>query len=336
MIAAIGPDQAWAYYLGLGMVATVNPCGFAMLPAYLSYFLGLEESDAEVPRASVAQAVRVACAVAAGFLAVFAVAGSAVKLTSLPVYETVPWISIVIGVALLALGLAMLFGFELNVRLPKLDRGGRERTVGSMFVFGMSYAIASIGCTLGMFLGAVAGTMTDDSIVDGALVFAVYALGMTLVLLALTVSMALARTSIVRLLRRVQPYIGRVAGGLVALAGAYVAYYGWLEVRLGRSGVVPDSDVTDVVTGWSTDVRQWIESVGPVRIGVAVAVILAGIVVAVRYGRTRDDASDGSAPPGPGSAPTAPTAGTAGTAGRRPPIRAVGGIRPSARRITDS
>lgn len=336
MIAAIGPDQAWAYYLGLGMVATVNPCGFAMLPAYLSYFLGLEESDAEVPRASVAQAVRVACAVAAGFLAVFAVAGSAVKLTSLPVYETVPWISIVIGVALLALGLAMLFGFELNVRLPKLDRGGRERTVGSMFVFGMSYAIASIGCTLGMFLGAVAGTMTDDSIVDGVLVFAVYALGMTLVLLALTVSMALARTSIVRLLRRVQPYIGRVAGGLVALAGAYVAYYGWLEVRLGRSGVVPDSDVTDVVTGWSTDVRQWIESVGPVRIGVAVAVILAGIVVAVRYGRTRDDASDGSAPPGPGSAPTAPTAGTAGTAGRRPPIRAVGGIRPSARRITDS
>lgn len=336
MIAAIGPDQAWAYYLGLGMVATVNPCGFAMLPAYLSYFLGLEESDAEVPRASVAQAVRVACAVAAGFLAVFAVAGSAVKLTSLPVYETVPWISIVIGVALLALGLAMLFGFELNVRLPKLDRGGRERTVGSMFVFGMSYAIASIGCTLGMFLGAVAGTMTDDSIVDGVLVFAVYALGMTLVLLALTVSMALARTSIVRLLRRVQPYIGRVAGGLVALAGAYVAYYGWLEVRLGRSGVVPDSDVTDVVTGWSTDVRQWIESVGPVRIGVAVAVILAGIVVAVRYGRTRDDASDGSAPPGPGSAPTAPTAGTAGTAGRRPPIRAVGGIHPSARRITDS
>ena len=25
-----------------GMIATVNPCGFAMLPAYLSYFLGLE------------------------------------------------------------------------------------------------------------------------------------------------------------------------------------------------------------------------------------------------------------------------------------------------------
>ncbi len=287
MIAAIGPDKAWAYYLTLGMVATVNPCGFAMLPAYLSYFLGLEDGQAEVPRASIAQAVRVACAVAAGFLAVFALAGAAVELTSLPVYENVPWISIVIGLGLLALGLAMLFGFELNARLPRLDRGGRERTVRSMFVFGVSYAIASIGCTLPLFLGAVAGTVTSDSVVEGVMVFAVYGLGMTLVLLALTVGMALARTSIVRFLRRVQPYVGRVAGGLVALAGAYVAYYGWLEVRLGRTGQVPDSNITDVVSGWSSDVTRWIDDVGSVRIGVVVAVLLAGITVAVRHGRTR-------------------------------------------------
>jgi cytochrome c biogenesis protein CcdA len=299
VIAAIGPDKAWAYYLTLGMVATVNPCGFAMLPAYLSYFLGLDDSEAAVPRASVAQAVRVACAVAAGFLAVFALAGAVVELTSLPVYENVPWISIVIGIALLALGLAMLSGFVPDVRLPRLDRGGRERTVGSMFVFGVSYAIASIGCTLPLFLGAVAGTITNDSVVGGLMVFAVYALGMTLVLLALTVGIALARTSIVHLLRRAQPYIGRVAGGLVALAGAYVAYYGWLEVQLGRTGDVPSSSITDVVAGWSSDVTQWIDDVGSVRIGVVVAILLAGTVVAVRHGRTRR-----SAPPSPPTTPT--------------------------------
>jgi cytochrome c biogenesis protein CcdA len=289
VFAAIGPDQAWAYYLTLGMVATVNPCGFAMLPAYLSYFLGLEDREAGLPQTSVAQAVRVACAVAAGFLAVFALAGTVVELTSLPVYENVPWISIVIGLGLLGLGVAMLWGFEPNVRLPRLDRGGRERTVGSMFLFGVSYAIASIGCTLPLFLGAVAGTMTNDSVVEGVLVFAVYGLGMTLVLLALTVGIALARTSIVRFLRRVQPYVGRVAGGLVALAGAYVAYYGWLELRLGRAGQVPDSNVTDVVSGWSADLTQWIDGVGSVRIGVAVAILLAGTVAGVRAGRARRD-----------------------------------------------
>ena len=158
MIAGIGPEGPFAYYLALGMVATVNPCGFAMLPAYLAYFLGVDGHaspspgptgvGAASPQASFGTALRVAGAVSAGFLAVFALAGLAVELTSLPVYENVPWISIVIGAGLFVLGVAMLGGFEPNVRLPRLEQGGRKRTVGSMFLFGVSYAIASIGCTL--------------------------------------------------------------------------------------------------------------------------------------------------------------------------------------------
>jgi cytochrome c-type biogenesis protein len=289
---AIGPEGPLALYLTLGMVATVNPCGFAMLPAYLGYFLGIDDREPGMPGvAGVATALRVALGVSAGFLAVFALAGLAVELTSLPVYENVPWISIVIGLALFALGLAMLGGFQLNVRLPHLDRGGRERTVGSMFVFGVSYAIASIGCTLPLFLSAVAGTINRESVADGLVVFGIYALGMTLVLLGVTVAMALARTSIVRFLRRTQPYIGRVAGGLVALAGAYVAYYGWLELRVARAsgGTIPSSGITDVVTGWSYDVSDWVERTGSVRIAVGLGAALLAVVIAV-YGTRRQGA----------------------------------------------
>ena len=335
VVAGIGPERAWAYYLTLGMVATVNPCGFAMLPAYLSYFLGLEDRDAAEPRAGVGQAIQVACAVAAGFLAVFALAGAVVELTSLPVYENVPWISIVIGVALFGLGVAMLFGFEPSFRLPRLDRGGRERTVGSMFVFGVSYAVASIGCTLPLFLGAVAGTMTDDSVVGGLLVFGVYALGMTLVLLTLTVAIALARTSIVRFLRRAQPYVGRVSGGLVALAGAYVAYYGWLEVRLGRTGAATGSNVTETVYGWSSDVTSWIDRTGSVRIGIVVTILLVGTVLAVRATRGRSerpgDDHDGVGPggPGPSGARLRPRAGVRPNA--EPRVRPGAGVDASVR-----
>jgi cytochrome c-type biogenesis protein len=290
-LGRVGPEGPLALYLTLGMVATVNPCGFAMLPAYLAYFLGIDDSEAGVPRASVATALRVALAVSAGFMAVFALAGLVVELTSLPVYENVPWISIVIGLALFGLGLAMLGGLQVNVSLPRLDRGGRERTVGSMFVFGVSYAIASIGCTLPLFLGAVSGTINRESVADGLMVFGIYALGMTLVLVGLTVAIALARTSIVRFVRRVQPYVGRVAGGLVALAGAYVAYYGWLELRVARAtgGTVPSSGITDVVTGWSYDVSDWIERTGSVRIAVAVGAALGAVALAV-YGTRRQGA----------------------------------------------
>ena len=38
-------DARLALAFSAGMVATVNPCGFALLPAYLSYFLGLEEAE---------------------------------------------------------------------------------------------------------------------------------------------------------------------------------------------------------------------------------------------------------------------------------------------------
>jgi cytochrome c-type biogenesis protein len=287
VIAALGPDGHWALYLTLGMVATVNPCGFAMLPAYLSFFLGLEGSEAAVPRASVAQAIRVACAVAAGFMVVFAVAGTIVDLTSLPVYENVPWVSIVIGLALVGVGVAMLCGFEWSVALPRLDRGGRERTIRSMFLFGVSYAIASIGCTLPLFLGNVAGTIRRESFIDGLAVFLLYGLGMTLVLTALTVAIALARTSLVRFLRRAQPYVPRVAGALVTLAGAYVAWYGVLELRTNRAGPgsVPASGITDRVAAWSSSITEWVDDVGSVRIAIVVVAALAVVLLAVRLAR---------------------------------------------------
>ena len=39
-------DAPLALAFAAGLVATVNPCGFAMLPAYLSYFMGRGSSKA--------------------------------------------------------------------------------------------------------------------------------------------------------------------------------------------------------------------------------------------------------------------------------------------------
>jgi cytochrome c-type biogenesis protein len=302
---AFGPQGSWAVYLTAGMVATVNPCGFAMLPAYLSYFLGLDGRAESSAQAGVAEALRVAGAVSAGFLAVFAVAAAVVEAVGASfVYDHAPWLSIVIGLALLALGVAMLCGVEVVTRLPKLDRGGRTRTIGSMFAFGVSYAVASIGCTLPLFLISVTGTIKRESVADGLVVFGLYALGMTIVLASLTVAIALARTGLVHLLRRSQQYVGRVAGGLVALTGAYVAYYGWLELRVyGGGGRVPESAVTDRVTDWSFDASGWVADVGAVRLAVVLAVALAAVVGALAVARRSSGGPEGSDPSQPGQGP---------------------------------
>jgi len=272
-------DAPLALAFASGMVATVNPCGFAMLPAYLGYFLGLEGQDKDV-QASVSRSLAVGLSVSAGFLVVFGLAGLAIYHLQASVYEWVPWATIVIGIGLAVLGFAMVRGFEPVVSLPKMQRGGRTTGGGSMFVFGISYAVASISCALPLFTGAVVGTFRRGNLASSAAVFVAYALGMTLVLLVLTVSLGMARQGLVRRLRQALPYINRVSGVIIVIAGLYLAHYGWYErrVRAGKGG--GGSSAVDTVTGWSADISRWVDEVGSVRLGLLLALELAAVLTA--------------------------------------------------------
>ena len=143
-------DGLFAYAFTTGMLATVNPCGFAMLPAYLSYFLGIDSTRvvAASPAARVGRAIAVSLAVSIGFMTVFTIIGAIVRAGGDVLIDWAKYITIPIGLALAALGVAMLLGYHLPFTTPRLDKGGRDRTLPSMYVFGISYAIASIGCTL--------------------------------------------------------------------------------------------------------------------------------------------------------------------------------------------
>ena len=58
-----------------GLVASINPCGFVLLPTYLMYFLGVSAANGEMQKAPISKALLVGATVSAGFLAVFFVAG---------------------------------------------------------------------------------------------------------------------------------------------------------------------------------------------------------------------------------------------------------------------
>ena len=271
-------DAPLALAFGAGMVATVNPCGFAMLPAYLGFFLGAE-SGARDTRVTVQRSVAVGLAVSLGFLVVFSAVGLAIYHLSASVDRYTPWATIVIGGGLFVLGLAMLRGYEPILALPKFQRGGKDRTGSSMFLFGVSYAVASISCALPLFTSAVAGTFRRANLVSSLAVFLAYSLGMTLVLLALTVSLGMARQGLLRWLRKALPYIARASGLLLVLAGAYLVHYGWYERQV-RSGDLSGSGVVDRVTGWSNDIAGWVSSIGATRLGLLLALGLLAVLTA--------------------------------------------------------
>jgi cytochrome c biogenesis protein CcdA len=271
-----------------GMLATVNPCGFAMLPAYLGYFLGVEAGDRDV-RASVSRSLGVGLSVSAGFLLVFSVVGLATYHLSASVDRWTPAATIVIGVVLAVLGVAMLRGFEPVVNLPRLNRGGRTRDGRSMFVFGVSYAIASISCAFPLFTGTVVGAFRREDALTSVVVFVAYSIGMTLVLLSLTVSLGMARQGLVRRLRGALPFVSRASGLLLVVAGAYLAHYGWYERRVRAGDVGDGSPIVDRVTDWSASISSWVVDVGPKTLGLLLALVLAIVLTATFGLRTRGD-----------------------------------------------
>jgi cytochrome c-type biogenesis protein len=276
-----------------GMVATVNPCGFVLLPTYLMYFLGLEASRAsprasessgrdDTERATARRALLVGAAVTGGFMAVFVVVAAVTTWFTSWLVANAKYVTGIAGLVFVVLGVAMLFGFKPSFAAPGLSSvGRRERTVRSMFVYGVVYAVVSLSCTLVLFVPLL---FDGDGFAAGVVNGAAFALGMGLLVTALTVSLAVANQAMLRVLRSAMQHVHLLAAAFVLLSGVYLLYYFWVVDVNEDSG-----PLTDAVERFQVRITTSLNDNWRV-----VAVVLAVIVVAaIAYvGLRRRSASD--------------------------------------------
>ncbi|MGN9809803.1 cytochrome c biogenesis CcdA family protein [Micromonospora sp. BQ11] len=282
-------DAPYGLALGAGLLAAVNPCGFALLPAYLSMLvLGDDPADRRGPLAPVGRALALTGAMTLGFVGVFGAFGLLAGPAADAVARRLPWLSVAIGVALVVAGGWLLAGRQLPTFTPRLATGPEvRRRFGSMVLFGAAYAVASLGCTIGPFLAVVVAGFRAGSPVAGMGLFVTYAIGMGLVVGAAALAVALARESLVRRTRRAAPLLGRIAGALLVLTGGYVAWYGWYEIRLFGGGSAEDR-VIDAAAGVQRELAGWLDGLGPwwvAAVAAALLAVAAGVTV-VRHRRT--------------------------------------------------
>jgi cytochrome c biogenesis protein CcdA len=248
-------DAPLALAFAAGLVATINPCGFAMLPAYLSYFVGTGNED-QSRTETLQRALYVGGIVSLGFLTVFGTTGVLIAAGTAgfrsAITSGIPYVALVVGLAIAGLGVAMLRGFELTVRLPTANTTGRGRGAGSVFTFGVSYALASLSCTLPVFLSVVALQVQRTDFVSGVATFLVYGLGMSMLLLGVTIAIGLGQHSLVGWLRRSARYINRIAGGVLVAAGTYIVWF-WGTNILSGAAALNDSGPFRFIEG----VSQW-------------------------------------------------------------------------------
>lgn len=266
--------------LGAGLLAAVNPCGFALLPAYLGVLVASDRGGGAL--AAVGRALRLTAAMTAGFVVVFLVFGVIIVPAAASVQQYLPWVTLTLGLLVAAAGVWLLTGRALPA--PRWRPRG-ARVTGSllgMAGFGASYALASVTCTIAPFLAVVASSLRSGSTAEGLALFGTYALGMGLVVGVVAVAAALANASVVRGLRRVGRWVPTLAGVLLTVSGLYVAYYGWWELRV-LGGAAADDPIIDAAQRLRSYAVDAITSLGAWWL----AFVLLGLVTLALITRVR-------------------------------------------------
>src|SRR6059058_4152914 len=229
-----------------GGLAVVNPCGFPLLPAFLSFYLGADER--ELPRAPtrILQGLLVGALVSIGFLGLFALASLPVSFGVALVARAIPWAGLATGGLLALAGLVALSGRRIALPLHLHIPVKRERRLVAMLLFGVGYGAASLGCTLPLFLTLI----------------------------------AVAREGVARAVRPILPYMSRIAGLLLVIAGAYLIYY-WARLRFGNTATVADDPIVSVAIRFSGHIRTFADGRGSTLVAAAGAVVLIALLTAL-------------------------------------------------------
>jgi hypothetical protein len=151
-----------------------------------------------------------------------------------------------------------------------------------MFAFGVVYAIASIGCTIGLLTTAILGSFSRHGFVSGVLSVVLYGVGMGLLVTALTTTLAFAKGALVRGGRSVMKWIDRVSSVLVLLTGVYLSWYWYVAITKSDE----PGPFVDTVTRWQTAVAERITEVGSLALLAIFVLVIVAAVVVVRRTRT--------------------------------------------------
>lgn len=228
----LGSALPLGFAFAAGTVSAFNPCGFPLLPTYLGLFLAEGSGSNAAPVRRLGRSLAVGGTVTGGFVLLFTAAGLIFVLGTRALVGWLPWLALSLGVALVLAGGYLVGGGLMHTSLPerlgaRIGLGGRG--LPAYFLFGLTYGLASLSCTLPIFLAVIGTTLTGATAGSSLGALVLYGLGMGLVITTLTVAMALFQSALAARMRRLLRYVGTIGNIAPFLAGGYLVYY-WLTI----------------------------------------------------------------------------------------------------------
>lgn len=274
-----------------GVLAAFNPCGFVLLPAYLASII-IGENKSEPGWVTHLRALKFSTGMTLGFIGVFG--GFALLLSSVAssILPYLPYVTVAVGVILILISLSLIFGQTLILR--KLANPNIAPTKGwiSQIGYGISFALASLSCTIGPFLAITSAAIANGDVFRIGMLFVVYSIGMGSVVLILALSVSTARIGFINKLKRSQGKISKISGYFLLLVGLYQTWYGVYEIRILRGDNSSDPIISFAISIQS-EITQSIANLGTGNIILAVALITSVLLfLGVRKRRIESVHSD--------------------------------------------
>lgn len=222
-----------------GFLTFLSPCGIAMVPAYISYYIGRKEKKVKkyTGYRQGFEGARYGFYAALGIISIFVLIGTIITFFSNFIKFLIPWFSMVVGVILIIVGFLMLFKktFSLNLPIqiknlfgkikPFRDREEKSSEFSRFYTFGIGYGFAVMSCTLPIFLIIIFNALNAGGILEGILIFLLYSGTTGIGMIVLSTSTALSKDFMLKKFRRIFPYIQKITAIVIILAGLYLIYY---------------------------------------------------------------------------------------------------------------
>ena len=199
-----------------GVSALLSPCGYPMLPGYISYYLG--------SKLSVEKALRGGVTCALGLLTVYSVIGVIVSTIGGIVSPYIPFLELVAGVAIIVMGIFMIVEIRFLTFFEKLRAPINKGLIG-LFLYGIVYGLATLGCSAPIFFSIVFYAIVSGGALFGFVTFIFYAVGMGFPILLTTILVAKAKQLMLKKIMGITPLLQKISGLILIAIGIYLIYF---------------------------------------------------------------------------------------------------------------
>jgi len=207
-----------------GVVAFFAPCAVALLPGYIVAYITRGQGSDPDTLTKAFRGLKLAMLAISGILVIYSIAGVLIVLASQILKEYMKWVTVLMGAALIIVGIFMIFGKSFAISLNVNTASKKSESVEAV-IFGMAYAIGALGCLFPLFLIVATQALAAPTAWLGASYIAAYFTGISLMMIGTILLSTFAKKLFMSSLQKILPYMEQITGVLLIAGGVYVIYY---------------------------------------------------------------------------------------------------------------